>query len=89
MKVGSTSKTKTVTIQNKKQKGSPVLLEGETVTPPFHLGSQCIKTLAPGASCSVSVTFQPIAIGKQGGTLTIFSNSDNGAESVRLSGKGK
>ncbi len=52
------------------------------VTAPFQQsttsatgGSNCSSTLAPGASCTVILTFNPTAVGAASGTLTVASGS--------------
>lgn len=45
-------------------------------------------TLAPGASCSATVTFTPSATGDRSATLTVTSSDPSSPESVILSGSG-
>jgi hypothetical protein len=89
--VGHTSKTKKVTIKNAgKKKTLSVDVEMESVSPPvFKIKSQCQKTLAPGKSCKMSVTFNPTDTTPQSGTLLIFDNVAGSPQSVALSGTGK
>ncbi len=53
----------------------------------FALTSNCI-TIAPGASCTVNVTFTPIASGTRTGSLSIASNAGNSPTIVALTGTG-
>lgn len=52
----------------------------------FAQTSTCTTSIAPGASCTVNVTFTPTALGNRTGALTI--SSDGGNFSVPLSGAG-
>lgn len=90
--VGKTSKPMTITIKNgaSKKKGAALMIETENVSPPvFALKSQCVKTLKPGKSCKVSVTFTPLDTSPQTGTLMIIDNAANSPQHVALSGTGK
>jgi len=62
----------------------------ENVSPSvFALKSKCAKTLKPGKSCKVSVTFKPTDTSPQTGTLMIIDNAANSPQQVGLSGTGK
>jgi sugar lactone lactonase YvrE len=90
--VGTTSAPKTVTITNagKKKKGLAVSIESESASPPvFAVKSGCEKTLEPGKSCKVSVTFTPTDTTRQTGSLKIVDNVIGSPQSVSLSGTGK
>jgi hypothetical protein len=90
--VGTTSKPKTFTIKNasSKKKGLAVNIEMESASPPvFTVKSECEKTLKPGKSCKVSVTFTPPDTTPQTGTLMIYDNVIGAPQSVHLSGTGK
>jgi len=91
LKVGTTSKPKSVTIKNAgKKKGLPVIIEMESASlSVFAVKSECVKTLAPGKSCKVSVTFTPASTTPQKGALTIFDNGIGAPQTVSLSGSGK
>ncbi len=45
--------------------------------------------MAAGASCTISVTFTPTAIGVQTGSITLTDNAADSPETVSLSGTGK
>jgi len=45
--------------------------------------------LAPGARCTIGVTFAPTASGAQDATLTIMDNAEHEPQSVTLTGTGK
>src|SRR5205814_1022856 len=44
------------------------------------------STLAPGASCTISVTFTPTATGSRSASVTITDNAAGSPQSVSLSG---
>jgi parallel beta-helix repeat protein len=91
--IGKTSKPKTVTIKNdgNKKTGLPVTIESESASPSvFAVKSQCKKTLKPGKTCKVSVTFKPVDdTTAETGSLMIFDNATGSPQSVPLSGTGK
>ena len=92
VKVGKTSKAKSVTIKNNgnKKTGIAVNVESETADPPvFTVKSACEKTLKPGKSCKVSVTFSPPDATPQSATLMILDTAAGSPQSVGLSGTGK
>jgi len=50
--------------------------------------NDCSATLAPGGSCTISVTFTPHAMGASAGTLTITDNAPDSPRIGSLSGTG-
>jgi hypothetical protein len=56
----------------------------------FTKNSGCGSTLAPGATCSITVTFTPSAQGREDATLTVSDSggSGSGSETVNLYGYG-
>lgn len=52
----------------------------------FAQTNTCPASLAPGDSCSISVTFTPTVAGAQTGLLVLDSNAPGGNQSVNLSG---
>lgn len=89
--VGKTSKPKTLSIKNTAKKKGPLLtIQMQSVTPgAFAIKSQCKKTLKPGKSCKVSVTFKPPDTTPQAATLMIFDNAAGSPQMIPLSGTGK
>ena len=90
--VGKTSKPKPITIKNDgKKTGMPVMVEMESASPSvFAVKSQCKKTLKPGKSCKVLVTFKPVDdTTPETGQLMVFDNASGSPQSVGLSGTGK
>jgi hypothetical protein len=90
--VGTTSATKTVTIESV---GTTPLAIGEVELQRGQGGefsvdaSQCAnQSIAPGASCVISVSLQPSSPGPARAKLAVRSNSPNSPTSVSLSGAG-
>lgn len=54
----------------------------------FSETSTCAGTVAPGASCTISVTFTPQATGARAATVTITDNAPNSPQTVPLTGAG-
>jgi hypothetical protein len=54
----------------------------------FAESNTCGTSLAPGASCSVSVTLNPGATGARSGSLTITDSAPSSPQTVALSGAG-
>ncbi len=50
--------------------------------------SACGSTLAPGAHCTITVTFKPLSKSSFSASLTITDNASSGKQTVSLSGKG-
>jgi hypothetical protein len=88
----NTSATKTVTLTNT---GATTLsLTGMTVTgtgaAAFTLtpNSNCGSSLTRGSSCTISVTFKPVAKASYSATLNVTDNAQQGTQTVPLSGTG-
>jgi hypothetical protein len=84
--VGTASTPQTVTLTNT---GSGTLnITSIVASANFSGGNNCGHSLAPGASCTISVTFRPQAVGTLTGTITITDNAPNSPQTVSLSGTG-
>ena len=59
-----------------------------TRTGPFAQTNTCGDSVAAGASCTIRVTFSPLAAGSQSGTMTLTDNASNSPQTVELSGTG-
>jgi hypothetical protein len=90
--VGTTSATQAVTVTNtgtapaffnaESQGGNNVLDFTDT-------NSQCVGTsLAPGASCALTLGFRPTATGTRTGTVELFDNAPDSPQIINLSGTG-
>jgi hypothetical protein len=88
-KIGKVGKKK-VTIKNTSSKSSKisVMVTGETTSAPFAVTTQCIKTLAPGKSCKVSVTFTPPDSLPHDGSLIVNDDATGNPQSIPLTGTG-
>ncbi|GAA1385482.1 discoidin domain-containing protein [Catellatospora chokoriensis] len=84
--VGTTSAAQTVTVSNP---GTVTAnLSGVAVSGDFARTTTCGTTLAPGASCTASVTFTPTATGTRNGQLSVGSNAQGNPHVVNLTGSG-
>ncbi len=83
----TTSTALTVTLENT---GSTALVPTSiSMSSSFSETDNCVNApVAAGASCSISVTFTPQAIGPLTGTMTIYANVDGGQLTVDLNGTG-
>ncbi len=64
----------------------PLSIGSITVSGDFTMSTNCGGILASGASCTISVTFLPQAIGARSGVVTIIDNA--GTQRITLSGVG-
>jgi YVTN family beta-propeller protein len=84
---GSTSAAQSVVLSNV---GTAALtIGGITAAGPFAQTNACGASLAPGASCTISVTFLPQTVGPQSGAITIMDNATPATQTVTLTGSGK
>jgi hypothetical protein len=87
-----TSTSQTVNLKNIAQ--VPLTIRTINITGDFHdfhLGNNCPDTLAPGASCSLFLTFTPTALGTRTATVIMRDNwPGNGSDpaTLTLSGVG-
>jgi hypothetical protein len=91
LKAGKSVK-ETVTIKNTSSKESKidVAISDESDSAPFGIKSQCKKTLKPGKSCKVEVTFTPPDNNtEQDGDLTVNDNAADAPQMVPLTGSGR
>jgi hypothetical protein len=84
--VGTTSPAQSITLSNF---GSTTLsITSITASSNFGQTNTCNSTLAPGASCTVSVTFTPGHTGSLNGTLSCADSAADSPQTVALSGTG-
>lgn len=85
--VGTVSGLQTITVTNT---GSAALLVSQVATTgDFHATTSCTgRSVAPGTSCLVQVSFLPTAIGLRSGVLTVYGNVQGGQATVSLGGDG-
>ena len=84
--VGVTSAAQSVTVQNTGTVALSISSIGASGN--FAESNTCGSSLAPGASCTVNVTFSPASTGTLTGTLTITDNASPQTQTVALSGTG-
>src|SRR5207244_4344345 len=77
--VGTTSAAKTVTLTNT---GNDTLNISGMSTSGDYSSSACPASLSPAGSCTVSVTFSPLAGGPRNGTLTITDDAAGSPHTV-------
>ena len=82
----TTSAAKTVTVTNSGSAAAAV--SSVAVTGDFKQTNTCGSSIPAGGSCTVSVTFAPLAAGSHTGTLTVTSNAADSPTTVALSGNG-
>jgi sugar lactone lactonase YvrE len=82
--IGTSSAAKSVTVQS--SGSGPLQITNVTLTGPFTQTNTCSGSIAPGASCAISVTFSPSAVGAASGVLSITDNA--GAQTVNVTGNG-
>ncbi len=84
---GSTAAAQSVTVQN--TGGVTVQLQQPTITTDYQLAANsCGTSLAPGATCTLQVTFTPSAVGDRSGSLSIPSNLASSPLIIPLDGNG-
>jgi hypothetical protein len=89
--VGTTSASQNVTVTNQ---GNAVLnITSVSVTGPnaaeFHLNAgTCGATVAPGATCSLAVSFAPSAPGARNANLAVADNAPGSPQTLALTGTG-
>lgn len=85
LRVGATSPVKEVKVTNTSTSATELSI---TVSAGYAQTNDCPASLAPGASCTISVTFSPTVVGSQAGALTINTSAAGGPFTVSLSGIG-
>jgi len=85
-KHGTTSQPQNVTLSNKGK--ASLAIRSIKTTGAFGATSTCGKTVAAGASCTISVTFSPKKAGIVSGTVEINDSASGKPQVIALSGKG-
>ena len=88
--IGSTSSAQSVTLKNTDNATLSLTSINILGTDPgdFAQTNTCGSSLAAGASCTVSVTFKPAAVGTRAATLTVIDNAADSPQAVSLTGSG-
>ena len=84
--INTTSSPRKVSLTNTGT--APLNITSITTNGDFTQTNDCPSALAAKATCNISVTFAPVAIGVRTGTLTIRDNAGTGTQSVSLKGTG-
>jgi parallel beta-helix repeat protein len=84
--IGTTSPAQSATLSNTGT--APLTISAITSTGNFAETNNCGTTLAPGASCTINVTFTPAAIGTRSGSVTVTDNASGSPQTVSLTGTG-
>jgi hypothetical protein len=82
--LGNTSTPKTITVQSTGT--GPLQVTSIIVAALFSETDNCIGIVAPGASCTIQVTFSPTILGSASGTVVITDNA--GTQTVAVTGSG-
>jgi hypothetical protein len=86
--VGASGAQQTVTLSNTGTAAltiSSIAITGTSLTS-YTQASPCAKSLNPGATCTIPITFQPSTPGSKAAALTITDNAAGSPHSVSLSG---
>ena len=88
--IGTRSLAKKITLTNKGNSAVKITGIGITGTDAgdFAETSTCGKSVASGASCSIKVTFKPLAKGKRTGDVSVFDNGGGSPQQAKLIGIG-
>jgi hypothetical protein len=84
--VGTTSAPQNVTLTNTGT--TPLTISSMKATGQFGMTSTCGTSVAPGANCTISVTFSPKTKGAKSGTVTIHDSASSKPQVIELSGTG-
>ena len=84
--VGSSSAAQSVSLSN--GSSSALSITSIAASGDFSQTNNCGASVAAGASCAISVTFQPTASGTRTGTLTVTDNASNSPQTASLTGTG-
>jgi len=82
--VGTTSAPQTVTMTNSGQ--SSLTISSIKVSGQFGMTSTCGKSLASGASCTITSTFKPVNTGNKVGAVSIVDSASTKPQVIELTG---
>jgi len=84
--VGTVSTAQTVTLTNS---GATALsITSKSVTGPFQLSTSCGGSVAPAASCDLTVGFQPTVAGAATGLVSLHDSASSKPQVIELNGMG-
>ncbi len=84
--VGSTSAPLTVSLTN--TSSADLTISDIAASGDFTQTNNCGSSVATGASCTISVSFTPTALGPRSGAVTIMDSVDGSPHGIYLSGTG-
>ena len=84
--VGTVSAAQNVTLSN--IGNATLTIYGIVPSGDFSDANNCGGSIAPGAKCTISVTFAPTGAGTRTGTITISDNATDGPQYIFLTGTG-
>jgi hypothetical protein len=82
--VGTTSTPQTVVLTD--AGNATLIITSITVTGNFSQTNDCGASLAPGASCTLTVTFTPTATGPESGSILVADNAIGSPQAIELEG---
>lgn len=82
--VGTTSAAQSVTLSN--AGAAPLAIASIITEGDFAQSNACPSSLAPSASCGISVTFSPVAPGTRSGFLKVFDDAAGSPHFIPLTG---
>lgn len=84
--VGTPSAAQSVTLSNT---GTGTLtIDGVTASGDFSVSGCASASLAPGGSCTISISFTPTTAGARAGAISVSSNATGSPHGISLSGTG-
>jgi len=86
--VGSSAPSQSITLTNSGNAALAITNMSVSVSD-FSVQNTCGSSIAPGANCSIGLSFAPTVGGARTGTLTITDNAANSPQTVALSGVGQ
>lgn len=84
--LGTTSSSQSITLTNNGD--ATLAIASIAATGDFAETDTCVGNVAPGANCSISVTFSPTSIGTRTGQITITDNAFGSPHTINLIGTG-
>ena len=84
--VGTSSSPQSLTLTN--TGNSTLTITSITASGDFFQTNTCGSSVAANASCAISVTFKPTAIGTRTGAVTVTDNASHATQTVSLTGSG-
>ena len=88
LSVGTSSAPQTVTLTN--QQGVPLNIASVVATANYAESDNCVSSspIAPGGTCTISVTFMPAVSGTLTGQVTVSDDAPGGFQVVNMTGVG-